>query len=149
MSVICPDRCKFAIVRPIHKKGKLDELNNYRPISLLTAISKILETLMYQRLLQHLETNNILTPAQYGFRKDYHINDANFNLLNNTTNLLDQRKHVGGIFCDLTKAFECVNHETILAKLYYYGVKGLCLSWFKSYLEHRKQKLVYLPIHLI
>ena len=89
---------------------------------------------MSQRLLQHLET------AQYGFRKNYHINDAIFNLLNNITNLLDQRKHVGGIFCDLTKAFDCVNHETLLTKLYYYGVKGLCLSWFKSYLEHRKQK---------
>ena len=81
---------------------------------------------MSQRLLQHLET------AQYGFRKNYHINDAIFNLLNNITNLLDQRKHVGGIFCDLTKAFDCVNHETLLTKLYYYGVKGLCLSWFKS-----------------
>ena len=132
MSGICPNRCKFAIVRPIHKNGKLDELNNYRPISLLTAIYKILETLKYQKLLQHLETNNILTPAQYGFRKVYHINDAIFNLVNNITNLLDQRKHVGRIFCDLTKASYCVNHETVLTKLNYHGVKGLCLSWFKS-----------------
>jgi hypothetical protein len=89
MSGICPDRCKFAVVRPIHKKGKLDELNNYKPISLLPAISKILETLMYPRLLQHLETNKILTPAQYGFSKDFQINDTIFNLLNNITNLLD------------------------------------------------------------
>jgi hypothetical protein len=96
--------------------------------------------LMYQRLLQHLETNKILTPAQYGFRKDFYINDAIFNLLNNITNLLDQWQHVGVVFCDLTKAFDCVNHETLLTKLYYYGFKGPCLLWFKSYLEHRKQK---------
>jgi potassium voltage-gated channel Eag-related subfamily H protein 8 len=90
MSGTCPDRCKFAIVRPVHKKGKLDEINNYRPISLLPAISKILESLMYKRLLQHLESNKILTPAQYGFRTNFHINDAIFNLSNTITNLLDQ-----------------------------------------------------------
>jgi exonuclease III len=140
MSGICPERCKYSIVRPIHKKGKLDDLNNYRPISLLTAISKILETLMYNRLVHHLTTNKILTSAQYGFRKDSCISDAIFHLLNNITNALDQRKHVGGIFCDLTKAFDCVNHEILLSKLYFYGVKGTCLSWFASYLRYRKQK---------
>ena len=87
MSGTCPDRCKFAIVKPVHKKGKLDEMNNYRPISLLPAISKILESIMYKRLLQHLEINKILTPAQYGFRTNVHINDAIFNLLNNITHI--------------------------------------------------------------
>ena len=149
MSGTCPDRCKFAIVKPVHKIGKLDEMNNYRPISLLPAISKILESIMYKRLLQHLETNKILTPAQYGFRTNVHINDAIFNLLNNITHLLDQRKHVGGIFCDISKAFDCVNHATLLAKLHYYGVRGSCLSWFESYPERRGKKPAYLPTNLI
>jgi hypothetical protein len=73
------------------------------------------------------------------------INDATFKLLNSTLNLLDQRKHVGGIFCDLSKAFDGVNQDTLLKKLCYYGVKGSCLSWFKSYLEHRRQKSCLYP----
>jgi hypothetical protein len=101
-----PERCKLAIVRPIHKKGGKNEMNNYRPISLLTATSKILETTMYKRLVQHFESNNILTTAQFGFRKEVHIDDAVFSLLNRIITSLDKQKHVGGIFCDLTKAFD-------------------------------------------
>jgi hypothetical protein len=134
-------RCKLAVIRPIYKKGRSDDLHNYRPISLLTAISKILETIMLRRLVQHLDTNKILTSVQFGFRKDANINDAIFFLLNNILISLDQHKHVGGIFCDLTKAFDCVNHKILLTKLHYYSVRGLCLSWFKYYLENRKQKV--------
>ena len=95
---IFPERCKFAIVRPIFKKGGHKEMNNYRPMSLLTSISKILETIMFKRFVQHFESNNILTSTQFGFRKDVHIDDAVFSLLNNIITLLDQQKCVGGIF---------------------------------------------------
>jgi hypothetical protein len=132
-------------VRPIHKKGGKNEMNNYRPISLLTAHSKILETIMYKRLVQHFQSNNILTTAQFGFRKEVHIDDAVFSLLNRIITLFDKRKHVGGIFCDLTKAFDCVNHNILLNILQYYGIKGNYFSWFKSYLENRKQKVCLLP----
>jgi hypothetical protein len=94
MSGICPERCKLAVVRPIHKKGRFDEMNNYRPISVLTASSKILQTIVYKRLVQHLESNKILTPAQFGFRKDTHINDAIFSLLNNILSSLDISGHI-------------------------------------------------------
>jgi hypothetical protein len=73
-------------------------MNNYRPISLLPTSSKILETLMFKRLVLHLESNNMLTTAQFGFRKDVHIDDAVFSLLNNIITLLDQQKHMGGDF---------------------------------------------------
>jgi hypothetical protein len=132
---------KLAVVRPIHKKGRYDVMNNYRPISLLTATSKIFETIILRRLVQHFELNKILAPMQFGFRKDIHINDAIFSLLNNIITSLDQSKQVGSIFCDLTKAFDCVNHEILLMKLHYYGIRGTCLSWFKSYLVNRKQKV--------
>jgi hypothetical protein len=133
--------CKTAIVRPIYKKGGHKEMNNYRPISLLMTSSKILETIMFKRLVQHLESNNILTTAQFGFQKHVQIDDAVFFLLNNIITLPDQQKSVGGIFCDLTKAFDCVNHNILLKKLHYYGIRCTCFSWFKSYLENLKQKV--------
>jgi hypothetical protein len=73
---VFPDRCKHAIVRPIYKKGEITEMDNYRPISLLMTYSKILERVMLNRLLQHLEVNKILSAAQFGFQKDFHIDDA-------------------------------------------------------------------------
>jgi hypothetical protein len=77
-------------VRPIYKKGEIKEMNNYRPISLLTAMSKILEIIMFKRWEQHLETNNILTTVQFGFRKGVHIENAIFSLTNNITTSLNQ-----------------------------------------------------------
>ena len=142
---IFPERCKFAIVRPIYKKEGRNEMNNYRPISFLMMISKILETIMYKRLVQHLESNNILTTVQFGFRKDVHIEDAVFFLLNNIITFLDKRQHVGGIFCGLTKAFDCVNHYILLNKLHYYGIRGTCFYWFKSYLQNRRQRVCLSP----
>jgi hypothetical protein len=80
---VFPDRFKFAIVQPIHKKGDKAKLTNYRPISLLTSCSKILETIMFNRLSQHIQTNRILAPEQFGFRKGSHIEKAIFTLTNN------------------------------------------------------------------
>jgi hypothetical protein len=86
-----PDRCKYAIVKPIlYKKGEITEMDNYRPISLLMTCSKILERIMLNRLVQHLEVNNILSAAQFGFQKDLHIDDAVFFLLNNIITQLDK-----------------------------------------------------------
>ena len=126
-----PERCKFAIVRPVYKKGEKKEMNNYRPISLLTAMSKILETIMFKRLEQHLESNSILNKEQFVFRKDVHIENAIFSLTNNIVTSLNQRQQVGGIFCDLTKAFDCANHTVFLNKLYYYGIREKCHCWFQ------------------
>jgi len=139
------ERCKFAIVRPICKKGEKKEMNNYRPIPLLTAMSKILEIIMFRRLEQHLESNNILTTDQFGFRKGVHIENAVFSLPNNIITSLNQRQWVGGIFCNLTAAFDCVNHTILLNKLHYYGIRGKCHLWFKSYLENRKQRVCISP----
>jgi hypothetical protein len=92
---IFPDRCKYAIVRPIYKKGEITEMDNYRPISLLMTCSKILERVMLNRLVQHLEVNKILSAAQFGFWKDCHKEDAVFFLFNNIVTQLNQRKEVG------------------------------------------------------
>jgi hypothetical protein len=103
-------------------------MDNYRSISLLLTCSKILERVMLNRLVQHLEVNKILSAAQFGFRNDLHIDDAVFSLLNNIVTQLDKRKHVGGIFCDLTEALDCVNqcHPLKQATLLWYW-RGLPL----------------------
>jgi hypothetical protein len=85
-------------------------MTNYRPITLLSTFSKVLEKFMYSRINQHMHCNNILVPEQYGFRKGISTEDSAFKLTDSVLKYIDQKKHVGGIFYDLAKAFDCVNH---------------------------------------
>jgi hypothetical protein len=114
-SGIYPESLKYAVVKPIYKKGDKNSMINYRPISLLTTLSKILETVVFNTLCQHLQVSNILVPQQFGFRKGISIEKAIFTLTNNILNLINQRKQIGGILCDLAKAFDCVSHKILLA----------------------------------
>jgi hypothetical protein len=85
-------------------------MTNYRPIWLLTVFSKVFEKAMHSKLSQHLHTNNILVPEEHGFRKGISTESAAFRLIDGVFKSLNQKIHVGGIFCDLAKAFDCVNH---------------------------------------
>ena len=100
---------------------------------------------MFKRLEHHLESNHILAAEQFGFRKGISIENAVFTLINNALTELNRRHQAGGTFCDLTKAFDCVNHNNLLNKLFYYGIRGKGHCWLKSYLENRKQKVSTLP----
>jgi len=140
LAIITTDHLKIAVVKPLHKKGDKFNISNYRPISLLLTTSKIFEKAMYSRLNQHLYSNNILVPEQYAFRKAMSTEDATFRLTDNVLKSLNQKLHVGGIFCDISKAFDCVNHEILLTKLHFYGIQEITIDWFKLYLTNRQQK---------
>jgi hypothetical protein len=96
---------------------------------------------MFNRVYQYAQTNNILATEQFAFRKGSHIEKAIFTLTDNILTSLNQREQVGGIFYDLTKAFDCVNYEILLAKLHYYGIRGVSANWFQTYITNRKQKV--------
>lgn len=137
---VFPDRLKYSEVQPLFKKGKKTEITNYRPISLLTSFSKIIEKIIYKRLITYLTDNNILANEQFGFRKNSTTNMAIYALLNNIQSSLDKKWFVGGIFCDLQKAFDCVNHNILLEKMTYYGITGTAHKLVHSYLDGRYQR---------
>ncbi len=140
---IVPQNLKVARVIPIFKTGDSKEFSNYRPISILPCISKILERLVFSRLFNHLDANNILYKHQYGFRKRHSTEHALIQLVNYISSALDNKKFALGVFLDLSKAFDTVSHNILIAKLSRYGVEDVALRWFRSYLANREQ-YVYL-----
>ena len=106
-------------MKRLYKKGDKTEFSNYRPISLLTSFSKIIEKIIYKRWYCHVICNNILVNEQFGFREKLSTEMATYTLLNNVLSSLDRKNFVGGLFCDLQKAFNCVNHNTPFAKMKY------------------------------
>jgi hypothetical protein len=136
-----PDRLKYASVIPIHKKGDSQNINNYRPISLLTVFSKVFEKMIYVRLYKHLTVNNILTPNQFVFRTAYSTEQAIFSPINSVLEAMDKKHLVGGIFCDLQKAFDSVDHEILINKIQFYGIQGKMGKLIQSYITDRYQKV--------
>ena len=138
-SGVFPQVLKQAIVIPIHKKGSKEELSNYRPISLLNIFSKIFEKLMKEFLLNYLTTKNIINSSQYGFRSGISTFDALSTFSEKIYSTLDSKQSLLSIFIDYTKAFDTVNHNILLKKLHYYGIRGIIHDWFRNYLFHRTQ----------
>ena len=134
-----PVKLKIAKVIPTFKKGDLLIVSNYRPISLLSNINKIFEKLVYSRLRSFLNLHNCIYDLQFGFREKHSTNHALFSLTEMVREALDNGNFACGIFIDLQKAFDTVDHQILLKKLEYYGVRGLSNSWFRSYLTNRQQ----------
>jgi hypothetical protein len=134
-----PDALKIGKIIPIHKCEDNKLLNNYRPISVLPIFSKVLERLMYNRLLAFLNKNNILAKNQYGFREKHSTSMALLQLVDDISKELDNKNNTIGIFIDLSKAFDTIDHSLLLKKLARYGVRGIVLDWFQNYLTNRKQ----------
>jgi hypothetical protein len=142
-SDIFPTRLKFSVVKRAFKNG--DKRNtcilNYRPISLLTAFFKVFKKVIYARLYQHLSQNDILLNEQYGSRSSSSTYMASFKLINEISLAMNNKFTVSGIFCDLEKAFDCINHD-ILSKLEFYGVVSKFNTLITSYLKDRYQQVV-------
>ena len=140
---IFPDQFKIAKITPIFKKDNKQELKNYRPISVLPCLSKILEKLIHDRLTDFLTNHQVISETQHGFRKQKSTTSAILQLTDNILNSFDQEQFTIALFLDLSKAFETVDHHILLNKLEHYGIRETSLKWFESYLKNRKQIVKY------
>ena len=136
---IFPNKMKTAKVIPLFKSGDNDTFSNYRPVSLLSQFSKILEKVFYNRLESFINKQNILAEEQFGFRKSRSTSMAISLLIENLTDANDEKNFTTGVFIDLKKAFDTIDHNILLKKFDHYGIRGIANSWIRSYLSERNQ----------
>lgn len=137
-----PSKLKLSEVKPIFKKGSKTDILNYRPISLLSNISKIFEKALHFRITHFLESNKLFANEQFGFRLNKSTELALISFVNQVSGALDEQQHSAGIFCDLSRAFDCVNHNLLITKMSDLGIRDNALKLMKSYLEGRKQRTI-------
>ena len=134
-----PQDFKVAKVIPVFKKGCKTDIDNYRPISLISVFNKLLEKLMYNRILKFIEKHELLYPKQFGFQSNHSTEHALLCIVDKIQQSIENREFSCGIFLDFSKAFDTVDHKILIRKLEYYGFRGISKQWFMSYLENRKQ----------
>ena len=136
---IFPNKLKIAKVIPLFKKGDKSIIENYRPISILPSISKVFEKIIFNQLYDHFQKHNLFFNGQYGFRRNHSTELATLDLIEKIHHQLDTHKNPFAIFLDLSKAFDTIDHDILLTKLYYYGIRNQVLCLFKNYLSSRSQ----------
>jgi len=136
---VFPARLKSSRTVPIFKAGDVELCDNYRPIALLSTLSKVLEKMVSVQLVNHLDRNKILYEHQYGFQRNKSTEHSIIHALNYIGNALNDNKYCIGVFFDLKKAFDVCSHDILLMKLNKMGITGVALDWFKSYLSERTQ----------
>ena len=140
---VFPSELKVANMLPLYKAADDMLFNNYRPVSLLSVLSKVFEQIMYNHLISFLENDKILLKNQFGFRKQHSTYMALIVLLDKIVRALENKEFVVGIYLNFSKDFDTVDHSMLLMKFEYYGIRGISLNWFKSYLAGRKQYVTY------
>ena len=136
---VFPDILKVGCITPVYKKGNEELFENYRPISTLPVFGKLFEKLIYSRLYNFLISQKILNENQFGFRKGHSTSHALNYSISQIQTALNDKKHVLGLFIDLSKAFDTIDHEKLLCKLNNYGIRGVALKLITSYLTNRLQ----------
>ena len=144
---VFPVELKIARIIPLYKGENNQLIHNYRPISVLPFFSKIFEKIVYKYVVDFLDDNNIFYQYQFGFRKHHSTSHAIITLVERVTKALDTGKYIVGVFLDLKKAFDTVDHSILLKKLEKYGIRGNMHKWFKSYLSFRVQFVEYNNCH--
>ena len=138
---VFPDEMKKADVIPLFKSKEKFLVNNYRPISLLVTISKLLEKIVYTRTYRFLCDTDQLYQSQYGFRSGFSCENAICELVGRIAKHKEQRESTIGVFIDLSKAFDTLNHSMLLSKMEKYGIRGSVLDWYRSYLDNRYMRV--------
>ena len=137
-----PNLWKLASIVPIHKKGSINECSNYRPVALTSCLSKVFEKCIFKHVYNFFQVNHTITNSQSGFRPGDSTSYQLTDLYQTLSKALEEGKEIRAVFCDISKAFDRVWHEGLLAKLWSSGVTGNLHYWFKSYLQDRKQFVV-------
>ena len=135
---------KISKITPIHKKGNKELIENYRPVPTLPVFGKIFEKLIYSRVYRFLTYKGILSDAQFGFRKGHSTAHAIHYSADIVKSALENKKHVLGIFIDLSKAFNTIDHKILIRKLENCGIRGIANDLFKSFLSDREQFTCFL-----
>ena len=121
------------------EKGDRSSFTNYRPISLIPVFSKIIERLIYNKIFDFLVRSETLFKSQYGLRRGHNTTQATLDFLKTVETAFEKDEYAIGIFCDLSKAFDTLDHGILLTKLNHYGIRGNLLAWLTSYVSNRKQ----------
>ena len=129
---------KFAETTPLHKGKETYYTTNYQPISLLLTISKLLEKIVYRRTYDFLNQTDQFYKSQYGFRTSHSCEDAVCELVGEVLKKKENKKYTAVLYLDLSKAFDTLEPSVLYHKLEKYGIRGICLDWFRSYLTNRK-----------
>ena len=134
-----PDKLMHAKIIPVYKSEDESDPSNYRPISLLSIYIRIFEKIMHAKLSAFIMKHNLLYQSQYGFRENHSTQHAILDIVQKILCHMDNKKYSCGIFFDLKKAFDTVNHNILLAKMHHYGFRGVAYDWLSSYLRNHTQ----------
>ena len=140
---VVSDAMKLAKVMPIHKAKSKQLFTNYRPIALLSNMSKILEKVIHNHMMEFLVKHDILYNKQFGFRPGHSTTDAIHTLTCDALRGFDDNASCLSVYLDMSKAFDTINHNILMNKLNHYGIRGIALQWFRSYLSQRTQYVSY------
>jgi hypothetical protein len=140
---IFPQKMKIAKVLPLHKKNENYLFDNYRPVSLLPSLSKLLEKIMHKQLFHYFDESKLLYDSQYGFRNRHSTELAALEIVDTLVKQMDDNEIPINIYLDLSKAFDTLDHKILISKLQFYGVGGNSLKLLKDYLTNRQQYVVF------